>query len=164
MKKSAPGCNGLEPEQKVHLKEPMPSIIEKIDVTVQTGAKANPASKWILVISGQEVIRDLLERFFQIDGHFVSTAAFGSEGLDKATKLPVDLIVLDNDLAASSALRGRFKAEAATSHLPVLWVGSRLSKNDSRPAAIADTDCMLTLPFSYSQMREASNRLLGLAS
>lgn len=139
-------------------------LTEHIDATIPMRAKANAASKWILVISGQPIIRDLLERFFQVDGHFVSTAAYGSEGLDKATILPVDLIVLDHELFLADTVRTRLKAEAATAHLPVLWIGNGHSRQDGQPPALAATDSHLTLPFSYSQMRETANRLLGLAS
>ncbi|HTQ30295.1 MAG TPA: hypothetical protein VMI53_03720 [Opitutaceae bacterium] len=127
----------------------------------KASAAAKLASKWILVISEQSVIRDLLERFFQIDGHFVSTAAGGGEGLDRARTLPVDLIVLDSDLCRSAAIRAQLKTEKATRNVPVLWIGARSPKSYIPPPPIADTDRLLTLPFTFLQVRETANHMLG---
>jgi CheY-like chemotaxis protein len=126
--------------------------------------KSDSASKRILVISALAVIRDLLEQFLQINGHHVSTSSDGVEGLAKAKALPVDLIVLDSDLPESSVIRARFKTEAATSHLPVLWVGTRCSKENFEPPATEDTDGVLSMPFTYLQIRQAVSRLLGPAA
>ena len=137
----------------------------QIDSAPQTyRTEAKRASKRILVISGQAVIRDLLERFFQIDGHFVSTAADGEEGISRAKSLPVDLIVLDNGLPTSGTVRAQLRAEAATAHLPVLWVGARLPRLDFEFLTPADADDVLPMPFSFVQMRETANRLLGRAA
>jgi DNA-binding response OmpR family regulator len=119
------------------------------------------ASRRILVLSAEPVIRDLLERFLEIDGHQISVAADRSEGAAKA--LSVDLIVLDSDLAESGEVRAQFKADTATSHLPVLWVGTRRSKENFEPPAATGTDSVLPMPFTFSQISQAVSRLLGPA-
>ena len=122
------------------------------------------SSKWILVVSEQSVIRDVVERFFKIDGHFVSTAVDGDEGLIRARSLPIDLVVLDSDLSLSSTIRDQLKSDEPTAHLPVLWVGVQPSVRDFRPGAVTETDGLLTYPFSFAQMREAANHLLAAES
>jgi two-component system chemotaxis response regulator CheY len=117
------------------------------------------ASRRILVMSAEPVIRDLLERFLEIDGHVISVAADRSEGAAKA--LSVDLIVLDSDLAESGKARAQFRADAATSHLPVLWVGTRRSKENFEPPATAGADSVLPMPFTFSQISLTVSRLLG---
>ncbi len=94
----------------------------------------------------------------------MSTAADGDEGLSRAKTLPVDLIVLDGGLAMSGVVRRRLNAEAATSDVPVLWVGAPSPRMDFPPQPIADADRTLTLPFSFVQMRETANELLSLPS
>jgi CheY-like chemotaxis protein len=119
------------------------------------------ASKRILVMSAEPVVRDLLERFLEIDGRIISVAADRSEGAAKA--LSVDLIVLDSDLAESGKVRAQFRADTATSHLPVLWVGTRRSKENFEPPAATGTDSVLPMPFTFSQISHAVSRLLGPA-
>jgi len=121
------------------------------------------APKRILVVSAEAVIRDLLERFLEIDGHQISTAANRSEALATAKALSVDLIVLDSDLPESSHIRSQLLANNATSHLRVLWVGARHSRDDFGPACPAGMDGVLPMPFTFGQISQAVSRLLGPA-
>jgi len=117
------------------------------------------ASKRILVMTAEPVVRDLLERFLEIDGHQISFAADRSDGAAKA--LSVDLVVLDSDLAESGKIRAQFRSDAATSHLPVLWVGTRRSKENFEPPATAGTDTVLPMPFTINQIIQTVRRLIG---
>ncbi len=129
-------------------------------------AKKTPAPKWMLVIAGQPTLRDILERFLQAAGHFVSTAADGAEGLDKARSLPIDLIVLDLDLTASSGFEvsAKLKDEAITADIPVLFISTRLTVLDLSRLPVAGGDGFLAMPFSLAEVRQAVDRLLGLGS
>ncbi len=118
------------------------------------------ASRRILVVSAEAVIRDLLERFLEINGHQISAAADRSDALARAKSLAVDLVVLDSDLPQSSRVRSQLLADEATSHLPVLWVGTRHSKDDFGTACPADIDGVLPTPFTFRQIKEAVNLLL----
>ncbi|HTB79562.1 MAG TPA: response regulator [Opitutaceae bacterium] len=129
-------------------------------------SQAEPAkAKWILVIDDQPMIRDILERFLQMDGYFVSTAAGAAEGMDRARSLPIDLVVLDLDLPWSSGLtaRAELRSDPALAHLPLLLISSRLSKRDLQKMATAGVDGFLTMPFSLAEVRETVSRLLGPA-
>jgi two-component system alkaline phosphatase synthesis response regulator PhoP len=127
------------------------------------GAAVN--SKRVLVINHERTIRDVLERFLRVDGYSILTAAECDEGLNKARLLPVKLIVLDVDLPMSNGLTvyARFKSDAVTARLPLLLVSSRLPKDELQKMA-AGTDGFLTMPFSFTQVREAVSRLLGPAA
>jgi DNA-binding response OmpR family regulator len=118
--------------------------------------------KWILVISNEPTIRDIVDRFLRLDGHLVLTAADYEEGLGKARLLPVSLVVLDVDLQGPNgiALRTKLKNEAATVHLPVLLISSRLPQHDLQKMADS-TDGFLTTPFSLKEVLVTVNRLLG---
>src|SRR5579862_6273517 len=98
------------------------------------------ASRRILVVSAEAVIRDLLERFLEIDGHQIFAAADRSDALAAANALAVDLVVLDSDLQQSSRVRSQLLADKATSHLPVLWVGTRHPTDDFGAASPAGMD------------------------
>ena len=121
-------------------------------------------TKWVLVINHERTIRDVLEQFLCVDGHFVLTAAECAEGLDKARLMPVSLVVLDVDLPMSNGMtiRDRFKSEAFTARLPLLLISSRLPKHELHKMA-AGTDGFLTMPFTFLEVRESVNRLLERA-
>jgi DNA-binding response OmpR family regulator len=121
------------------------------------------ASRRILVVSAEAVIRDLLERFLEIDGHQISAAADRAEALATSKALSVDLIVLDSDLPESSRIRSQLLANGSTSHLRVLWVGTRHSRDDFGPSCPAGMDGVLPMPFTFRQIKEAVTLLLGPA-
>lgn len=127
--------------------------------------KPASAGKWILVIAGQPAMRDLLERFLQFDGHFVSTAADGKEGLEKARLLPIDLVVIDLDVPATAGLeiRAEFGSDQATARLPMLFVSSWLKPHDLQKSANAGADGFLTVPFSITDLHRMVNSLVGPA-
>ena len=110
------------------------------------------------------MIRDLLKQFLEVDGHVVSTAKDGADGLAIAKALRMDLIVLDGDLPNSVAIRTQFKSEASTSHLAVLCVGTRSSRDRFEQMAKTDSDSYLAMPFTFVQIRQSVVRLLRLSA
>ena len=119
-------------------------------------------TKWVLVINHERTIRDVLERFLNVDGYSVLTAAECAEGLDKARLMPVSLVVLDVDLPMSNGVtvRDRFKSEAYTARLPLLLISSALPKHELQKMA-AGTDWFLTMPFSLKELLGTVSRMLG---
>jgi two-component system, NtrC family, response regulator AtoC len=49
----------------------------------------------ILILEDDEILRDLLAMYLEMEGHVVTTAADGGAGLSLLRNNPVDLIVLD---------------------------------------------------------------------
>ncbi|HWZ94816.1 MAG TPA: response regulator [Opitutaceae bacterium] len=117
--------------------------------------------KYILVISDQPVICDVLRRLLAIDGNFVLTASDCDEGLVAARLFPFNLIVLDMDLdkSSSDAARAKLKHEAVTVHLPVVLISARLPARDLQKSD-ASTETLFSMPFSLTEIRDAVNRLL----
>jgi len=120
--------------------------------------------KWILVIDSQETMRDILERFLNADGYFVSTAADADEGVAKARSLPLSLVILDLDLPFSGGLcaLAELKGSPATEHLPLLLISSKFHERDLRGLARPGRDGYLTMPFSYTEVHDSVSDLLGL--
>lgn len=123
--------------------------------------KNQSQTKRILAVSGESAIRDLLERFFELDGRNYYIASDAAEGLAKAREQPFDLVILDTHLHKCGAVRDEFKTEEATSHLPVLWVGARYISEGFAYLDTVGADRILTIPFSLEQMRGELKRLLG---
>ncbi len=126
-------------------------------------AKAGPppTGKWILVVDDQPVMRDILEQFLRAGGHFVSTAAGSDEGLAKARSLPVDLVVLDLDMAASDGFRLAARLKDERGSLPVLFISARHKPHDLGKIGLKDAGGFLGVPFSLAEVRVTVARLLG---
>ncbi|HXA14168.1 MAG TPA: response regulator, partial [Opitutaceae bacterium] len=123
-------------------------------------------AKQILVIDDQPLIRDLLGRFLQADGHRVITAVDGREGLAKARALPPDLILLDVDIPALNGFEvcATLKDEPATASVPVVFISARLSIHDRGRMEAAGAAGFLAKPFSLAQLRGVVGSLLGMAA
>jgi two-component system cell cycle response regulator DivK len=117
--------------------------------------------KYILVISDQPVICNVLRRLLKIDGDFVLTASGCDEGLLAAARFPINLIVLDTDLNNPSVdvVRTILKHETVTAHLPVVLLSAQRPVGDISKTA-AGMDRLLSMPFSLTEVRDAVDRLL----
>ena len=142
------------------------AISEEIQATPPNSSKkANPESKWILVVDNKPVIKDIFERFLWRDDFYVLMAANCDEAIDQARLMPVSLIVLNVDLPGSQGVpvRAKLKHEAVTARLPLLLISLELPKHDLQTMADG-RDGFLSMPFSAAEVREVVSRLLGPAA
>lgn len=121
------------------------------------------AGKWILAVDDQPVMRDVLERFLQAAGHFVSTAADAGEALFKLRLLPIDLIVLDLDMPGGVQLAANLKSDPATASRPLLLLSARHKLHEFRKLTVTKSDGFLSVPFSFGEVCRMAESLLGLA-
>ena len=119
-------------------------------------------AKRILVIDDQLLIRDLLTRLLEADGHHVFVAASGREGLVVARELPFDLILLDVHMPGLNGLEvcTELKRGVATAQVPVLFISARLSTHDLQQMTAVGAAGFLPKPFLHEQVRRAVNSLL----
>jgi CheY-like chemotaxis protein len=87
----------------------------------------------VLLVDDQEAIRFVLMQFLSTGHYSAIEAETGDEGLRKAREEQPDVILLDlglPDINGREVLR-RLKADAATTHIPVVIVTSaRLTRED----------------------------------
>ena len=123
-------------------------------------------AKRILVIDDQLLIRDLLRHLLETDGHQVFAASSGREGLVLARVLPLDLILLDMDMPGLDGLEvcTELKRDAATAHLPVLFISGRRSAQDLQQMTAVGAAGFLSKPFLLEQVRQTVNGILGAAA
>jgi DNA-binding response OmpR family regulator len=121
-------------------------------------------AKRILVIDDQLLIRDLLTRLLEVDGHHVFAVHGGKEGLVLAGVMPFDLILLDVDMPGLNGLEvcAKLKSEAATAQVPVLFISGRLSTHDLQQMAEVGAAGFLPKPFLLEHVRRTVNNLLGV--
>jgi two-component system alkaline phosphatase synthesis response regulator PhoP len=106
----------------------------------------------ILVVEDEQGLRDALQVRLRAEGYVVDTAADGKEGLEKATELPFDLIILDIMLPYRSGLdvcRGIRQKGLAT---PILMLSVRDQTLDKVVGLNLGADDYMTKPFDPPEL------------
>ena len=89
-----------------------------------TDAESNARGAAVLVVSDTAASIDILRDMLQPEGYEIFAAASGEEALKIAAKSLPDVVLLDvamPDMDGFETCR-RLKAEAATHHIPVLFI------------------------------------------
>ena len=117
----------------------------------------------VLIIDDEEQIRRALDSVLSARGYQVSLAASGEEGIDAATRMPPDLVVLDLSLPGMSGLEvcRRLRRWYAG---PILVLSVRDSDYDKVAALDLGADDYLTKPFSAPELLARVRALLRRAS
>jgi DNA-binding response OmpR family regulator len=106
----------------------------------------------VLLIEDDPRIREVVERGLGARGFVVSSASDGSAGLDLASKLDVDLVLLDLLLPGRDGLSVLEDLRAAKPRLPVIAV-TALDDTGSRVSGLnAGADDYVTKPFSVDEL------------
>ncbi len=104
----------------------------------------------ILVIEDEEDIRDLVHFNLLKEGHKVTCATNGLEGLDMANQLIPDLIILDLMMPKMDGMEvcRRLRSTAATKEIPILMVTAKSSDEDAIAGLQQGADDYVSKPFS----------------
>jgi two-component system copper resistance phosphate regulon response regulator CusR len=106
----------------------------------------------VLLIEDDPRIREIVERGLGVRGFVVSSARDGPAGLDLASKLDVDLVLLDLLLPGRDGLSVLEDLRAAKPRLPVIAV-TALDDTGSRVSGLnAGADDYVTKPFSVDEL------------
>jgi len=117
----------------------------------------------ILLVDDEEPVRGFLKRGLEMDGHAVSLAADGGEGLDRLTEErgAFDLLLTDIRMPI---MDGIALALAAKRDFPDLTILLMTGFADQRERARGLEDIVadvLTKPFSLGDLRATVRRVLG---
>lgn len=116
----------------------------------------------ILVIDDNEDNRDLYEQFLEHKGWRVATASDGVLGLERATSLHPDVIVLDLGLPKIDGweVARRLKGDPNTEAIPVIAVTAHAMGGSKQRALAAGVDAFQTKPFLPQELVAEIERLL----
>jgi two-component system phosphate regulon response regulator PhoB len=108
------------------------------------------AGRHILVVEDDKDILDLVKYNLANEGHRVSCAETGEEGLALARKGHPDLVLLDLMLPGMDGLEvcRALKKDAATEHIPVVMLTARGEEADIVAGLELGADDYVTKPFS----------------
>jgi len=117
----------------------------------------------VLLVDDQESVRKLLEAVLRVRSYEVCYAANGNEGIEVAIREQPDLILLDVMMPGMDGFKvcQTLKRNAATSHIPVVFLTARSDAADREMAEEAGGDGLLGKPFRSVELLETINKLLN---
>jgi two-component system, OmpR family, alkaline phosphatase synthesis response regulator PhoP len=106
----------------------------------------------ILLVEDEKALRTTLRDRLRSEGYVVETAADGSEGLDKASNHPFDLIILDVMLPRRSGLDVCRDLRAAGMATPIMILTVRNETIDKVVGLKLGADDYVTKPFEAAEL------------
>ena len=117
-----------------------------------SASTAAPVPRRVLVVDDDELVRRMIQRVLEIDGHAVTIASSGDEALRALAVEPAtDILVTDVQMPGMSGPQLVARARALVPKLRVLYV----SALPDRDAAPKDGDGVLGKPFAPQALRQA---------
>lgn len=106
----------------------------------------------ILVVEDERRMAELLRQGLVEEGHSVTVAVNGREGLGLAESCPFDLIVLDVMLPGIDGFTAARRLRAKGNRTPILMLTARDATRDIVEGLDAGADDYLTKPFSFDEL------------
>lgn len=118
----------------------------------------------ILVIDGDGAVRWIIRRAVQADGHAVTEAGSGADGLRRFAEAPAELVITDILMPDGERIETIIALRRAHPELPILAIsgGGRVTE---REGVLASADLLgatevLPKPFEIDRLRATANALL----
>ena len=115
---------------------------------------STPATVRVLITDDDANIRALLQDVLETVGYMVDTACDGQEALEKITRQPPDLVLLDVEMPIMTGWEvvSKLKADALLQHVPVLMLTSLSRAEDKIQGLDLGADDYLTKPFNAGEL------------
>ncbi len=116
----------------------------------------------ILVVDDSPTETHIISSALEKQGHRVSVAVDGKDGVEKATQLMPDLILMDvvmPELNGFQATR-QLSNQSETANIPVIMVTTKNQKTDKMWAESQGAKGYVTKPFVENDLIDEVNRLL----
>src|ERR1700733_6935308 len=118
----------------------------------------------VLLVEDEEALRLFVGDSLRNEGYEVEYACDGQEGLEKATTLPIDLIILDIMLPRKDGFEVCQAIRAAGRAAPILMLTARGQIEDTVKGLKIGADDYLTKPFNMGELMARVGALLRRAS
>jgi CheY-like chemotaxis protein len=119
----------------------------------------------VLVIDDDVDVRWVIRRAVQADGHTVSEAGDGDEGLQRFAEQPPDLVITDILMPGREGIETIIELRRRRPELPILAIsgGSRSTERDEvlESADLLGATRVLPKPFALDQLRAVVHGMLG---
>ena len=118
----------------------------------------------VLVVEDDEKIASFVIKGLKQNGYAVDHAADGEQGLDLATAIEYDLVILDLMLPKLDGLSVLRRLRQEKIRIPVLILSARANVDDRVRGLQAGSDDYLTKPFAFSELLARVQALIRRAS
>ncbi len=120
----------------------------------------------ILLVEDNEMNRDMLSRRLERKGHEIIIAVDGQAGVDMASSVNPDIILMDLSLPVIDGWEAtrRIKADPATQGIPVIALTAHAMSGDEVKAREAGCDDYDTKPVNLNRLLEKIGNLLDGSS
>ncbi len=117
----------------------------------------------ILLVEDNEMNRDMLSRRLERKGHEVLIAVDGQAGVEMASSVNPDIILMDLSLPVIDGWEAtrRIKADPATKDIPVIALTAHAMSGDEQKAREAGCDDYDTKPVNLNRLLEKIGNFLG---
>jgi CheY-like chemotaxis protein len=104
----------------------------------------------ILVVDDDSRLRHVVAMYLGIEGYDVATASNGEEGLEEIEKQAPDLVIMDIMMPGMDGIEAcrRIRANADTTHIPVLMFSALSGDEDVERARLAGANRLVQKPFN----------------
>jgi DNA-binding response OmpR family regulator len=117
----------------------------------------------VLLVDDEEPIRAFLKRGLEVDGHVVTTASDGADGLDRlvAEKGAFDLLLTDIRMPMMDGIALALAAKRDYPDLTILLMTGFADQRERAKGLQSIVADVLTKPFSLAEMRATVARVLA---
>jgi signal transduction histidine kinase len=114
-----------------------------------------PIAGHVLIVEDRESDRELLARVLRADGHRVSSASSGADGLDQLKLLNPDVVLCDVVMPGMSGLDfcRAVREHSAAAYVPVLLVTGRTDREDLLAGFAAGADDYIGKPIEFGELK-----------
>lgn len=118
----------------------------------------------VLLVDDEPPILDLLELSLSLDGHEISRALDGGEGLRLAGERRPDLIILDTMMPVMDGLEvaRRIRQDDGLRTIPIIMLTARSQETDVWRGWQSGVDSYLTKPVDLNVLRGEIERICGV--
>jgi DNA-binding response OmpR family regulator len=120
-------------------------------------------NKTILIVEDNDDIRRLLELRLNFEGYNTVTADNGLDGLEKAKKGDVDLVILDLVLPKmpGEEVCRQIRRDGLAGEIPVVMLTAKTHDADKIIGKVIGANCYLCKPYEASVLVDEIKKLLG---
>ena len=125
---------------------------------LQTPKPAQPAHLQILVIDDEPLVRNLLKQVLEKNGHVVTEAENGQEGVRSFRENDIDLVITDHGMPVMNGLDAAFRIKKQKPETPVLLVTGWHTETDTvfqKPSGINE---FITKPFDLEKILDLTQK------
>jgi CheY-like chemotaxis protein len=116
------------------------------------------ATRRILLVDDEEVVRDSIRQLLALDGHEIETAASGKEALAAFQAGKFDLVILDYEMPGMKGDKLAAAIRTLAPQMPIIMMtayGDALRLSGDFPLAV---NAQLSKPFDLQELREVVRR------